>query len=53
MLGEPGLDGGVFVGAVVVDDQVQLALAGELAVEGAQELEELLVAVTGQALADD
>jgi hypothetical protein len=50
---EPGLEVGVFVGAVVVDDQVQLSLAGEDAVEGAQEGEELLVAVAGQALADD
>ena len=47
MFGEPGVDVVVFVGAVVVDDQVQLALAGKLAVKGAQELEELLVAVTG------
>src|SRR5712691_3115551 len=53
MLGEPGLDVVVFVGAVVVDDQVQLALAGELAVEVAEELEELLVSVARQALADD
>jgi len=44
---EPRVDVGVLVGAVVVDDQVQLAVAGELAVEVAQELEELLVAVTG------
>ena len=44
---QPGVDVVVFVGAVVVDDQVQLAVAGELAVEVAQELEELLVAVTG------
>jgi hypothetical protein len=42
VLGEPGVDVFVFVGAVVVEDQVQLALAGKLAVEGAQELKELL-----------
>ena len=33
VLGKPGVDVGVLVGAVVVDDQVQLELAGELAVE--------------------
>ncbi len=45
VFGEPGVDVGVFVGAVVVEDQVQLSLARKLAVECAQELEELLVAV--------
>ena len=50
VLGEPGVDVGVLVGLVVVDDQVQLELARELAVESAQELQELLVAVAGQAL---
>jgi hypothetical protein len=38
---EPRLDVGVFVGAVVVDDQVEFAVTGKLAVEGAEELEEL------------
>ncbi len=38
VLGEPGVDVGVGVGAVVVDDQVQLELAGKLAVEVTQEL---------------
>ena len=50
---QPGADVGVFVSAVVVDDQVQVELCGELTVEGAQELRELLVAVARQALADD
>ena len=36
VFGEPGLDVGVLVGAVVVDDQVQRVVAGELAVEEAQ-----------------
>ena len=50
---KPGVDLGVLVGAVVIDDQVQVELVGELAVERAQELQELLVAVARQALADD
>jgi hypothetical protein len=32
---QPGVDVVVFMGAVVIDDQVQLAAAGKLAVEGA------------------
>jgi len=39
------------VGAVVVQDQVDVQSFGGLAVDGAQELEELFVAVAGQALA--
>src|SRR5450756_1468921 len=53
MLREPGGDACVLVGLVVVEDQMQVELGRELAIEGAQELEELLVAVAGQALADD
>ena len=53
VLCQPGLDVGVLVGLVVVYDQMQVELRRELAVQRAQELEELLVAVTGQALADD
>lgn len=37
VLGEPGVEVVVLVGAVVVDNQVQLELAGKLAVERAQE----------------
>ncbi len=51
--GEPSVDVAVRVGAVVVDDQMQLAVTGELAIEEAQELQELLMAVPRQALADD
>jgi len=51
VLGQPGRDVGVLVGAVVVQDQVDVQSFGGLAVDGAQELEELFVAVAGQALA--
>jgi hypothetical protein len=36
---EPLVDVGVLVGAVVIDNQVQVHLGGELAVEDAQELQ--------------
>ena len=45
MLGKPGSDACVLVGLVVVEDQMQVELGWELAIEGAQELEELLLAV--------
>ena len=41
---------GMAVGAVVVDDEVQVEPGRELAVEPAQEGQELLVAVAGVAL---
>lgn len=52
---KPGVDVGVLVGALVIDDQVQVELADERTVQVAQELEKLLVAVAvaRQALADD
>ncbi len=53
MLGQPGLDVGVVVGAVVVEDQVHLEVLGDLAVDELQEGQELLVAVAGQAQAHD
>ena len=52
IFGQPGPHGGVFVGGVVVDDQVNRQVLGDLTVDGAQELHELLVAVAGQALSD-
>ena len=42
----------MLVGAVVVQDQVDLQALGDLAVDGAEELQELGMAVPGQALAD-
>jgi len=52
VLGQPLLHVDVFVGVVVVQDQVDLQAVGNLAVDGAQEFEELLVAVAGQTLPD-
>ena len=43
----------MFVGGVVVEDQVNRQVLGDLAVDGAQELQELLMTVPGQALSDD
>ena len=51
-LRRPGLDFGVLVGAVVVDDQVQIELLGHLFVDPSQKAEELLVPVTGLAFGD-
>ena len=45
VLGQPLLHVGVLVGAVIVQDQVDLQALGNLSVDGAQELQELLVAV--------
>src|ERR1700674_751379 len=53
MFGQPGPHGGVFVGGVVVDDQVNRQVLGDLAVDGAQERHKLLMTVAGQALSDD
>ena len=46
------VDVGVLVGGVVVQDQMDLQVAGDLGVDGLEEDQELLVAVPGQALAD-
>ena len=48
----PSIDFGVLVGAVVVQDQMDLQPVGDLAVDGVEELDELGVAVPRQALAD-
>ena len=52
-LGEPLLHVLVLVGSVVVQDHVDLQSLGCFAVDLAHELQELFVAVPGQALADD
>ena len=52
MLVQPGPDVVVGVGAVVVEDHVDLESLGDLTVNGAQELQELAVAVPGKTLAD-
>ena len=41
------------MGPVVVDDEVEVEFRGEFAVESTEELQELLVAVVRQALAED
>ena len=43
----------MLVGAVIVQDQVQLQGFGKLLIQTAQELQELLVAMPGKALTDD
>lgn len=53
VLGQPRGHVTVLVGGVVVEDQVDGQALGDLAVDGAQELQEPLVAVARQALADD
>jgi len=48
---EPAFDVLVFVRGVVVQDQVHLESSGDLAVDGLEELQELLVPMPGQARA--
>src|SRR6202012_3375127 len=43
---------GVLVGSVVVDDQMQIEILGRVAIDGAQEAQPFLVAVTLHALTD-
>src|SRR5271165_6507203 len=50
---EPGLDLGVLVGGVVVDDQVQIERFGRVAIDGAQEAQELPMTMPRHAFADD
>ena len=52
MLVQPDHDLVVGVSAVVVEDHVDLESLGDLMVNGAQELQELAVAVPGKTLAD-
>jgi len=53
MLLEPALHEGVFVRAIVVEDEVEEQAGRELGIETLEELEEFLVAVARIALADD
>src|SRR5680860_258418 len=46
VLGQPALDVGVLVGGVVVQDQMNVQALGGLPVDGLEELQELLVAVS-------
>jgi hypothetical protein len=52
VLGEPGLHVGVFVGGVVVQNHMYRKAFRHFPVDRTQELQELLVAVPVQALAD-
>ena len=51
--GEPALDPGVLVGAVVVDDEVDVQVRRHAGVDVPEEAQELLVAVTRLALGED
>ena len=51
--GEPGLDLGMLVGGVVVDDEMDVELGRHIGLDVAQEGEELLVTMAGFALGDD
>ncbi len=51
--GEPAFDLGVLVGAVVVDDEVDVATGGDVGVDVPEEAQELLVAVPRFALGED
>ncbi len=53
MLDQPLLDVGMLVGRVVVEDQMEVEIVRALAVDPAQEPDELLVAVARATLADD
>jgi hypothetical protein len=53
MFGHPVLDVGMLVGRVVIDDQMHRQGFVGLPVELAQELEELIMAMFRQALAND
>ena len=47
VLGQPRVHTGVLVGGVVVHDEVDVEVLGDLVVERTQEPQELLVTVTG------
>ena len=53
VLVEPKLDLVMLVGGVVVEDQVEIEGFGRLLIDGAQEAQKLLMAVTPHALSDD
>src|SRR6266542_4667383 len=50
---EPGPDLGMFMGGVVIDDQMQLPPGRGLAVDLVEKADELLMPMTSHALADD
>ena len=52
-VGQPALDAGVLVGAVVVDDEVDVEVRGHVGIDVLEEAQELLVAVARPALGQD
>src|SRR5208337_2586287 len=50
---KPAFDGGVFMAAIVVSNQMNLQFVGNVALDQSQKAEELLVAVMGPALRQD
>ena len=52
VLGQPGLNVGVLVGGVVVEDQVEIKCLRRLPVDGPQEAQELVMTVAPHALSD-
>ena len=52
-VGEPALDAGVLVGAVVVDDEVDVEVWGHVGVDVLEEAQEFLVAMARPALGKD
>src|SRR2546426_6809304 len=52
MTPQPRLHPRMFVGSVVVDDEVQVELGGSLAIDLLEKADELLMAVTSHAVAD-
>ena len=52
-VGEPVLDAGVLVGAIVVDDEVDVEVRRHVGIDVLEEAQELLVAVSRPALGED
>ena len=50
---EPSLNLGVFMGRVVVDDEMEIERFGDVVVDGAQKAQELLMTMAAHAFADD
>src|SRR5262249_25151165 len=53
MLGQPFADLGMLVGGIVVDDCVDILASGNLGVDGVEEADELLMAMTLHVAADN
>ena len=53
MLGEPGFDLGMLVGAVVIDDRMDIQMLRRIFVDSFDKLQKLLMPVALHALTDD